>query len=80
VHRFDDGARNAIGRLGGFEIGLESIEFGLQRHGRLSFGFRVGLWIELTRKNLKETAMEGSEAVGLDFIPLGNNDFNSRGR
>ena len=40
----------------------------------------MGLWIEVTRNNLKETAKEGSEAVGLDFIPLGNSDFNSRGR
>lgn len=29
--------------------------------GRFSFGFHVGSWIELTRKNLKETATEGSE-------------------
>jgi hypothetical protein len=31
-------------------------------------------------KNLKETAMEGSEAVGLEFIPPGNNHFNNRAK
>jgi hypothetical protein len=39
----------------------------------------VGLRIELTRNNLKEAAMEGSEAAGLDPIPLRNRGFSSRG-
>jgi hypothetical protein len=30
------------------------------------------LWVEVTRNNLEETAADGSKAVGLDFIPLGN--------
>jgi hypothetical protein len=38
------------------------------------------LRIEVTRGNLKENAMESSEAVGLDLIPLRNKDFSSRGR
>jgi hypothetical protein len=32
----------------------------------------MGLWIEVTPNNLKETAMDGSKAVGLGFIPLRN--------
>jgi hypothetical protein len=44
-----------------------------QRHRRFSLGFRVGFVDRRPAKNLKETAVVRSAAVGLDPIPLGNN-------
>jgi len=32
----------------------------------------VRLWVKVTRNNLAEPAADGSKAVGLDSIPLGN--------
>src|SRR5258708_27560269 len=73
---------NAVGRLPGFEIGLESVELGLKQHRRFSLGFRAGFGDRRHAKNLKETTVVSSEAVRLDPIPLGNNAVggNSRGK
>jgi hypothetical protein len=65
--------------VSGFEIGFESVEFGLKRHRRSSFGFASKFGVALPRagdrnyaKNLEETAMVAIELDRLGFIPFGN--------
>src|SRR6185312_12513557 len=76
VHRLDDRAGNAVGRLSGFEIGFESVELGLKRHDGspcvcVEDGGAVR-FVEVTCWKLKETAVSGSGVVGLEIIPVRN--------
>src|ERR1700737_137652 len=38
-------------------------------------GRRRARFVEVTRRKLKETAVQGSRAVGLEIIPVGNDHF-----
>jgi hypothetical protein len=88
MHRLNDGASNAVGRLCGLEIGFESIELGLKRHDGSPLAFCVedggaARFVEVTPRRPKAAAVRGSRLVGLAIILLGNDQcrgVSTRGR
>jgi hypothetical protein len=65
--------------VSGLGIGFESVEFGLKRPRRSSFGFAWKFSVAPARagdrnyvNNLKATALVAIELDRLGFIPLGN--------